>query len=95
MFTTIGNMANACIGDPRSIYFPGQKVTETADVIVGVIALVAGAIIFSQGYQVSGTLLIAFSVFQSNIVFGNIMAFIKIKRLEKNDAEKNCCTTIL
>jgi hypothetical protein len=85
MFTTIGYMTNACIGDPQSVYFPAQPIVEIADVIVGLAALIIGPILFSQGYHLGGGILIGLSIFQSHIIFGNISALIKRCRLENSN----------
>jgi hypothetical protein len=84
MFTTIGSMANACVGNPRSTYFPNQGIAEISDMLLGIITLVVGAILLTQGYQLAGTVLVGVAIFQSPIICGNIGGYIKGKRLQNN-----------
>ena len=88
MFTTIGQTTNACVGDLNAFYFPAQGMVEIADMIVGLAALIIGPMLFLQGYQLSGSLLIGISIFQSQIVLGNMILLIKVCRLKMQDQKK-------
>jgi uncharacterized membrane protein HdeD (DUF308 family) len=54
MFTCIGTLGHACCGEVNHIDFKNQGKIEILDMVIGLISLIAGIVLITQEYYISG-----------------------------------------
>jgi hypothetical protein len=84
MFTMIGNLIysscnNRTVNPQRAsdLFFPQQKYFEVADMIIGLVACIIGAILIANGSTLQGVAVMGITCSTLYVYIGNIVAAIK------------------